>query len=354
MHHVFWNLQEQNLQWNPARGISQHPVFFMELGWVRFECQNTIVSEEIIILPNDTNTDYKSCMSSCVFTKYAKPETYSSKHSGNQGVFSLSLFKDIMVKAAFLDLFTEFPVFLLQCCILFIFFALTYVILSPALILRICMPLWYKYIPNEAIPLMCEVSKLLLICLCFGWLRYPCFVIAINSYCSLSDFDKLFSNDFVFIDFVRRTQLSFKADFKSSINFTLFQIRISKLMRQMLIPLKTQLDFLYPFPYVTTRKHSAGSETIATWAVSDADYTPPHNGWGWMCGRVVGCVTSLSRKQSSPQSWLTWSENCSCKKSRRELCGTLDSSQGQTHVSLLCCFSTKNYSQSLYIQNSVS
>lgn len=122
-----------------------------------------------------------------------------------------------------------------------------------------------------------------------------------------------------------------------------FQIQISKLMRQMLIPLKTQLDFFYPFPYISSRKYSVGNETIATGAVADADYTPPHNGWGWMCGRVVGCATSLTRKQSSPQSWLKWSGNCSCKKSRRELCDTLDSSQGPTLVSLLCCFSTNNH-----------
>lgn len=66
---------------------------------------------------------------------------------------------------------------------------------------------------------MFEVSKLLFICLCFGWLRYRWFAVAISSHCQLSDFDELFSNDFVFIDVVQRTPLSFKADFKSSINF---------------------------------------------------------------------------------------------------------------------------------------
>lgn len=54
----------------------------------------------------------------------------------------------------------------------------------------------------------------------------------------LSDFDNLFFNDFVFSGFVQRTQLSFKPDFKSSVNFTLFQTQIHKLMRQMLISLK--------------------------------------------------------------------------------------------------------------------
>lgn len=88
MHCVVWNLREQNLQWNPARGLLQHPVFCMELRWVRFECQNTIVSEEIVILPNDTSTDYKPWISSCLFPKYAKPGAHSPKYSRSRGIFS--------------------------------------------------------------------------------------------------------------------------------------------------------------------------------------------------------------------------------------------------------------------------
>lgn len=144
----------------------------------------------------------------------------------------------------------------------------------------------------------------------------------------------------MFIDFVQRTQLGFKAAFKSSLNFALFQIQISKLMRQMLIPLKTQLDFFIP-------SHRLPLE-ILCWKWDNSYMSsgccrlyPTSHGWGWMCGRVVGCVTSISRKHSSPQSWPTWSANCSCH--RRDLCGTLDSSQGQTHVSLLCCFSTNSH-----------
>jgi len=84
-------------------------------------------------------------------------------------------------------------------------------------------------------------------------------------------------------------------------------------MRQTLIFLKTQLDFFYPFPYITTKKYSIESDRVAILAVAIADCTPPHN------GRVVRCVNLLTRKQSSQQSGHTWSENSSCKKSRRQL-----------------------------------
>lgn len=107
--------------------------------------------------------------------------------------------------------------------------------------------------------------------------------------------------------------MSFKPDFKKAINVTVFQILICKVMRQRLIFLKTQLDFFYPFPYITTKKCSVESETIIILAVAVADSTPPHN------GRVVRCVNFLTRKQSSQQSSHTWNENCSCKKSWRKL-----------------------------------
>lgn len=128
----------------------------------------------------------------------------------------------------------------------------------------------------------------------------------------LSGFANLSLNDFMFNDFVQRTQLSFKPDFQSSIIFTVFVIQTHKLVRHLVISLKTQLDFFFPFPYNTTKKHSVESETTAILAVAVAESITSHN------GRVVRCVKWLTRTLSSQQCNHMWSENRSCKKSRRE------------------------------------
>lgn len=241
-----------------------------------------------------------------------------------------------MLKAVFVEFFlvTHVSPGKLSFVSSFSLLPLAYLLPLTLIHIKACTPLWYKWVPNDLMKLFCwcvwgfwiafHLPMLWVAKVPAVWRYYQLLFVQSPGFASLS------LNYFMFNGFVQRTQLSFKPDFKRSIIFTVFQIQTHKLARHLLISLKTQLDFSYPFPYDTTKKYSVESETTVILAVAVANCVTPQNG---LPGRwAVTCGVKTFRAKSIGESYCGTSNSSFCPNSR-----------GQRHVSLLYWFSTNNF-----------